>query len=356
MAAAQFGNPRPAASSSRQQSPQNERIVADLLNGLENCIKVRRKQLDALHEDALFARKAAEQADAAEGDRCERRRSRRALGDPWRDIEARSPRERAIFEPYTFIEAGARLPGPPGRVRAHAGARRRRARQAQRRALARIHRRIAAAHRAAARRADAHLSGARELRLTNSLERMREWLGPDHPMVRKLLSKESPAELAERVVTRRSSRDPAVRMRVVERRRGGDRRVERSDDRARARHRSRRARRSARHYEDEVEAPIRVAPRSRSRRRGSPRSAPACIRTRRSRCASTAAPCRAGTRTASRVEPFTRLSRAFERATGADPFRIPDSWMQRQGQARHEHAVQPRPPTTTSSAATPAAR
>jgi hypothetical protein len=26
------------------------------------------------------------------------------------------------------------------------------------------------------------------------------------------------------------------------------------------------------------------------------------------------------------VEPFTRLSRAFERATGADPFRIPDSW------------------------------
>jgi hypothetical protein len=27
------------------------------------------------------------------------------------------------------------------------------------------------------------------------------------------------------------------------------------------------------------------------------------------------------------VEPFTRLSRAFERATGAEPFRIPDSWM-----------------------------
>ena len=28
------------------------------------------------------------------------------------------------------------------------------------------------------------------------------------------------------------------------------------------------------------------------------------------------------------VEPFTRLSRAFERATGADPFRIPDSQQQ----------------------------
>ena len=27
------------------------------------------------------------------------------------------------------------------------------------------------------------------------------------------------------------------------------------------------------------------------------------------------------------IEPFTRLSRAFERATGAEPFRIPDSWL-----------------------------
>ena len=27
------------------------------------------------------------------------------------------------------------------------------------------------------------------------------------------------------------------------------------------------------------------------------------------------------------VEPFTQLSRAFERATGEEPFRIPDSWM-----------------------------
>ena len=27
------------------------------------------------------------------------------------------------------------------------------------------------------------------------------------------------------------------------------------------------------------------------------------------------------------LEPFTRLSRAFERATGSDPFRIPESWL-----------------------------
>jgi hypothetical protein len=27
------------------------------------------------------------------------------------------------------------------------------------------------------------------------------------------------------------------------------------------------------------------------------------------------------------LEPLTRLSRAFERATGSDPFRIPESWL-----------------------------
>jgi hypothetical protein len=32
------------------------------------------------------------------------------------------------------------------------------------------------------------------------------------------------------------------------------------------------------------------------------------------------------------VEPFTRLGRIFERATGAPPFKIPDSWMKVKGQ------------------------
>ncbi len=51
------------------QSPQNERITADQLNGLENAIKVRRKMLDALHEDSLLARKAAEEEIAAQAGR-----------------------------------------------------------------------------------------------------------------------------------------------------------------------------------------------------------------------------------------------------------------------------------------------
>ncbi len=34
----------------------------------------------------------------------------------------------------------------------------------------------------------------------------------------------------------------------------------------------------------------------------------------------------------STVAPFTQLGRAFERATGSDPFRLPDSWISRRAQ------------------------
>jgi hypothetical protein len=58
----------------------------------------------------------------------------------------------------------------------------------------------------------AHLHRTREIRLGYSLARMREWLGPDHPVVRKLLSTESPSALAKRLVAETKLADPAVRL------------------------------------------------------------------------------------------------------------------------------------------------
>ena len=54
------------------------------------------------------------------------------------------------------------------------------------------------------------------------------------------------------------------------------------------------------------------------------------------------------------VEPFTYLARLFERATGQDPFRVPDSWLAAKSQLDLADAASTSPPTTTSSAATPA--
>ena len=108
--------------------------------------------LDALHEDALLARKAAEQQTLQKSDRARTRRSRRASAIRGATSTRRWPPSAACSSRYTYHRERRRLPGPPRRLRAHAGARRRRARQAERRALPRIHRRRAAAHRAAARR------------------------------------------------------------------------------------------------------------------------------------------------------------------------------------------------------------
>ena len=62
------------------------------------------------------------------------------------------------------------------------------------------------------------------LTLSFSLERMREWLGPDHPVVRRLLATESPDALAKRLIEgSSSSKDAAARMRALDGRccRGG---------------------------------------------------------------------------------------------------------------------------------------
>jgi Peptidase S46 len=55
-----------------------------------------------------------------------------------------------------------------------------------------------------------------KLTLSFSLERMREWLGPDAPVVRQLLARDSPDTLAARLVDGTKLADPAVRRQLWE--------------------------------------------------------------------------------------------------------------------------------------------
>jgi len=153
---------------------------------------------------------------------------------------------------------------------------------------------------------------------------MREWLGPDHPAVRKLMSKEGPAELARRLVTESKLADPAARLALWK---GGSAAIAASTDPmimlARSIDPDARVVRKA--YEDGVEAPC-ASRRKRSPSCASPRSAPVCTRTRRSRCASITH--RAGLereRHAGRtVHPSVARLRTRHRRGSV---RIPDSWM-----------------------------
>ena len=80
-----------------------------------------------------------------------------------------------------------------------------------------------------------------QLRIEWSLLKAREYLGTDHAQTRLLLGKESPDGLAARLVTGTRLGDAAGAQGAVGRRRGGDRRLDRSDDRLRPPHRRQRA-------------------------------------------------------------------------------------------------------------------
>jgi V8-like Glu-specific endopeptidase len=306
-----------------QSSPENDRITADLLNSLENGIKVRRKMLDALNEDTLLARKAAEQ-DALQKNVAKDAALQKNTGNPWGDIDAALATERTLFLPYTYLENGA---GFQGRLVSYArtlvrGAAERdkpnnqRFREFTDSALPRVEQNIGASVPVYAE--------LETIRLGNSLERMREWLGPDHPVVRKLMSKESPAALAKRLVTETRLADPAVRLELWK---GGSAAIAASNDPMIALARSidaeTRAVRKA--YEDGVEAPMRSATERIARARFASLGTsvyPDATFTLRLNYGTV----QGWTENGKPVEPFTRLSRVFERATGSDPFRVPESW------------------------------
>jgi Peptidase S46 len=301
-----------------KSNPAEDRIVQAPLNSLQNGIKVRRKELDALNEAAFLDAKSLTENEL---------RARAHLGgaDPWREIEEASIRERAIYLPYAFIESGAgftsalfrdareivrgsdeRLKPNNDRLREYTDAA---TPQIERDLFARI----------------PVYPEFEQLTLSFSLERMREWLGPDHPIVRRLLSTESPDELATRLIAETKLDDAAVRKQLWQ---GGKSAVDASHDPmielVRAIDGDARAIRKQ--FEDEVEAPIATAAEriavARFRVYGT-NTYPDATFTLRLNYGTV----QGWVENGSPVEPFTYLDRAFERATGAAPFKIPASWM-----------------------------
>jgi hypothetical protein len=296
----------------------DERITLAPLNSLQNGIKVRRKELDALNDDAFLEGKS--KAELA---------LRTIAGvdgpDPWQEIAAASSRERALYLPYVFIENAAGFSS----------------------ALFRDARLLL---RAADERLKPNKDRLREftdtelprmqhdlyvqvpvypefeqMTLSFSLERMREWLGPDHPVVRRLMSRETPDALATRLIAETGMNDANYRKRLWQ---GGKPVVDASRDPmiALARSIDVEARAIRRQFEDEVEAPIAAAAEkiavARFKAFGT-NIYPDANFTPRLNYGTVQGWMDDG----ANVQPFTYLERAFERATGATPFKIPESWM-----------------------------
>jgi hypothetical protein len=307
-----------------KSGPEAGRITEDPLNGLENGIKVRRGQLEALLDDRLLTAKRAEEA-ALRAKVAADPQLAAATGDPWSDIARAEALDRELNLPHTYLEGGAGfnsalynyartlVRGTAERARPNTE----RLREYRDAALPRVTQRLTAP-------VPVHPQ-LEKVTLSFSLERMREWLGPDAPIVRSLLSRDSPDSLAARLVEGSQLADPALRKRLWE---GGQAAVDASHDPMieLARTVDPQARAVRKRYEDGVEAPVDAASEKIARARfkvygtSEPPDATFTLRLN----VGTVQGWKEGS---TEVAPFTHLARLFERATGADPFRIPDSWL-----------------------------
>ena len=299
-------------------NPADDRIVQAPLDSLQNVLKVRRKQLDALHDDLLLAGKTESEEKL--------RASAHLTGaDPWHEIEAATARERALYLRYVFLENGA---GFNSGLFRDARLLVRGADERAKRNTDRLREFTDAALPLIQRELYARVPVYPELEvltLSFSLERMREWLGPDHPVVRRLLSKESPDSLATRLIAETKLDDAGVRKELWQ---GGKSAVDASLDPmielARAVDVDARAVRKQ--FDDEVEAPIAAAAQRIAAARFKAYGTnvyPDATFTLRLNYGTVQGWVENGTP----IDPFTHLGRAFERATGASPFKIPASWM-----------------------------
>jgi len=300
------------------------RIIEDPLNTLENGIKVRRGQLDALLDDRLMQSKREEEA-ALRAKVAADAQLAQVTGDPWVEIEKAQVHEHELYLPYVFLEQAAgfnsRLFGY-ARTLVRAAAERgkdntARLREYRDAALPRVQQRLLAPVPA--------YPALEKVTLSYSLERMREWLGPDAAIVRQLLVKDSPDTLAARLVDGSKLGDPAVRKQLWE---GGAAAVDASHDPmielARAVDAAARAVRKQ--YEDQVEAPEEAAAEKIAHARFKVYGtsvAPDANFTLRLNYGTV----QGWREDGHEVEPFTRLARLYERATDQEPFQVPDSWL-----------------------------
>ncbi|WP_116807763.1 S46 family peptidase [Steroidobacter cummioxidans] len=301
-----------------------ERIASDSLQGVENSLKVYRGFQTALLDDSLFARKTAQERELRERVKSDEKLSA-TVGNAWGEAAAAQERYRQIYDRYLYLEAGA---GFNSKLFSYA------------RALVR-----SAAERSKSNEqrlreyADSNLPKIQssllattpvypdfeQVTLSFSLDKLREALGPDDPTVRKLMSTESPDSLAAKLVTESKLGDPAVRKALWT---GGSAAIASSNDPmiVLAREIDPDARAVRKIYEDEVQAPVASAQERIAKARfavlGTNTYPDATFTLRLSYGA-----VEGWMEKGQQVAPFTHLSRLYERATGKDPFRLPQVWL-----------------------------
>jgi hypothetical protein len=304
------------------------RIVQRDLKRLENGIKVRRNEIAALLDERLMAAKRADEAALREA----------VASDPdlagtvyaWHQIEDALDAYGNFYERYILVEGRGGLQGSlftHARDLVRAAEEREkpsaeRYREFRDTALPLVEQRVLAPvpiHRR-----------LEEMQIAYGLEKMRELLGHDDPLVRKLLGNDSPKTVAARLVEGTRLDDPGYRKKLWE---GGKKALRKSDDPfirlTRAIDPDARAVRKR--YEDEYQAPVAEAHEAIAAARFATLGTsvyPDATFTFRI----TYGDVRGWTEKGEEVYPFTRLDGAFGRATGEQPFALSEAWLKAKGE------------------------
>ncbi|MGI9377892.1 MAG: S46 family peptidase [Tsuneonella suprasediminis] len=201
-----------------EENPDHAREGLDMLNGVENSLKVYIGRQKALNDPAFTATLAAKEADLKE-----KSAGNAAIGDPWSAVDSAVTAYRSLYLPYRFVSPSSDL---YGYAEALVFAAQERAKPNAERlpgytdsALPLTKKRILDEKPV--------YNWLDELTLEWSLSKAREYLGVDDQDSKLLLGKESPEELAKRLVEGSKLADPAYRQKLWD---GGLDAVKASDD------------------------------------------------------------------------------------------------------------------------------
>ena len=312
-----------------ERGPEQNRISTTRLLSVENSYKGLKGRYEALLDKSFFAAKVtAEQAFRAQIDVDPAKHA--TYGGAWDAIAAAKEAERRIQKRYAMLEGSgsAGAEGFSSTLFGHA------------RTLVRAADELAKPNEQRLREyADSKLPALKQRlfssapiydeleiqTLTFSLSKLRQDLGPDDPLIKKVFGKSAPRELAMAAVSGSQLKDLANRKRLFE---GGKAAVDASDDAMikLARLVDPDARAIRKQYEDEIESVLKkngeLIGRANFEIHGT-RTYPDATFTPRLSYGQVKGFSADGIA----VTPLTRMAGLFDRATGQDPFALPASWL-----------------------------
>jgi len=306
-----------------RQDEEAERMVRLDLQRLDNAVKVISNELEALLDPQLISAKQSQEMTLKAAVASDQALAEKIYA--WTQIERALGSYRSFYDSYVMVE---RLGGFQGQLMAdarylvRAAEEREKPNQARLRgytvsALPQLEQRVLSP-------APVH-KRLEQLKITFGLEKLREILGQDNPVVRKTLGNESPDSMAARLVRETTLDDPDQRRKLWE---GGLGAIKKSKDPIIRLMRALDgdARELLGRYEDGYQAPLRQAEEDIAEARfnilGTSVYPDATFTFR-----ITYGSVRGWTENARQIPAMTRLEGVFERATGQPPFALSESWL-----------------------------